>query len=191
MNAIKEDRLHPATSRKIGNRTESRLLLQTLALLLLFFTCGGCDRQKTPVDLQLGDTAPDFMAKDLADQVVVLSSLRGKPVILRFFETNCRFCKADTPQFKDFYRRYRDRGLQIYYIGSFYENKDSLQTFIGELQLDFPVIMDEQARLADLYNIKAYPQTIFIDPDQRLAGALLGGVGLAELEEIMGKYLHQ
>ena len=44
-----------------------------------------------------GDAAPDFAAKDLDGNVAVLSSLGNGPIILRFFESNCRFCKADTP----------------------------------------------------------------------------------------------
>jgi peroxiredoxin len=121
--------------------------------------------------------------------VIVLSSLRGGPVILRFFESSCRFCKADTPAFKEFYSKYRDKGLQIIYIGSFYEKRETLQAFAEELQIEFPVALDTAARLADLYDIRAYPQTLFISPDQKILAALLGGVGQAELQEILGKYL--
>jgi peroxiredoxin len=155
-----------------------------LARLLL-----GCDRQTPPIPLNLGDTAPDFAAKDLDGKVVVLSSLGKGPVILRFFETNCRFCKADTPVFSEFYNKHRDRGLRILYVGSFYEDERSLQSFARELGTDFPVILDNGAKLADLYGIKAYPQTLFLGPDRKILAALLGGVGEAELMEILGKYL--
>jgi peroxiredoxin len=155
-----------------------------LARLLL-----GCDRETPPAILNLGDTAPDFAAKDVDGKVIVLSSLAGGPVILRFFETNCRFCKADTPVFTEFYKNHRDRGLQILYVGSFYENEESLRTFARELGTTFPVILDNAAKLADLYGIRAYPQTLFIGPDRKILAAVLGGVGEAELTEILGKYL--
>lgn len=140
-------------------------------------------------NLQLGDTAPDFAAKDLDGNVTVLSNFSGSPVILRFFETGCRFCKADTPAFSKFYRKFRNNGLQLLYIGSFYESAEALQAFIDELEVDFPVAMDKGARLADLYGIRAYPQTLFISPEQKIVAAILGGVGEAELMEILGKYL--
>lgn len=150
----------------------------------------GCDKPTSHSGpWQLGDAAPDFAAKDLDGNVTVLSSLGNGPVILRFFESNCRFCKADTPILDAFYRRHRDQGLKVLYIGSFYENEKSLRAFVAELNPGFPVILDQGAKLADLYDIRAYPQTIFLSPDQRFAGALLGAVGEAELNEILGKYL--
>lgn len=167
-----------------------RMYLQFQWIAVLFcLVLGGCGQEEKPKGLRLGDTAPDFAVKDIDDRVIVLSSLRGGPVILRFFESNCRFCKADTPAFKDFYSKYRDKGLRVIYIGSFYEKREALQAFAEELQIDFPVALDTAARLADLYDIRAYPQTLFISPDQKILAALLGGVGQAELQEILGKYL--
>ena len=66
---------------------------------------------------------------------------------------------------------------------------ESLQLFADELGIVFPIAMDKNGGLADLYDIRAYPQTIFIGPDQKILAAILGGVGEAELQEIMGKFL--
>ena len=158
-------------------------------LLLLFLLLLGCGQGKKSKPLQLGDTAPDFAIKDLSGKVTVLSNLRGGPVILRFFETNCRFCRADTPAFTKFYTEHKDKGLQVLYIGGFYENVVKLREFAEEMAIVFPVAADKDAALADLYDIRAYPQTIFIDPEQKLLAAILGGVGEAELQEILDKYL--
>ncbi len=165
-------------------KTVMRCILFMLLLLLL-----GCIQEKKTKPLQLGDTAPDFAIKDLSGKVTVLSNLHGSPVILRFFETNCRFCRADTPAFTKFYSDHKDKGLQVLYIGSFYENVEKLREFAEEMAIVFPVASDKDAALADLYDIRAYPQTIFIDPERKILAAILGGVGEAELQEILGKYL--
>jgi peroxiredoxin len=175
-----------------GGPTAARLkicccLLAAIVLSLL----SGCQQEPARGDFRLGDPAPDFAARDLDGGVVVLSSLRGKPVILRFFETDCRFCRADTPVITELYQKYREQGLVILYIGSFYDKESSLRAFIDELGIDFPVVMDGSAKLADLYQIKVYPQTLFISPDQRLLGALLGAVGEAEVVEIFAEHLQQ
>lgn len=163
----------------------------SLFLLLLLFSpfVTGCLQEDRNKPLQIGDTAPDFAIKDLGGKVTVLSNLHGSPVILRFFETNCRFCKADTPAFSKFYSMHRTAGLQVLYVGSFYEKKESLQAFVEEMEINFPVALDQKAQLADKYDIRAYPQTVFIGPDQKILAAILGGVGEVELKEILGKYL--
>lgn len=168
-----------------------RWSLIPLCLISLCLVSAACQTQEKEKGLHLGDPAPDFAAKGIDDRVLVLSSLRGSPVILRFFETTCRFCKADTPVFKEYYQMYHGRGLRVVYIGSFYEKRETLQKFAEEMQLDFPVVMDTEAKLADLYDIRAYPQTLFIDPEQKILAAILGGVGRAEMEEILGRYFKE
>lgn len=158
------------------------------AIVILLVCISGCRSDQGSAGLQLGDTAPDFMAKDLSGRVLVMSSFTGKPIILRFFETNCRFCKADTPVFTELYHSKKEQGLQVFYVGSFYESEEALQLFAKELGVDFPVLQDREAKLADLYDIRVYPQTIFIGPDQKILAALLGGVGRAEIDEIFSKY---
>ncbi len=160
-----------------------------ILIWLLISPISGCSPQQQTKELHLGDVAPDFAAKDLSGNVHVLSSNKGHPVILRFFETDCRFCKADTPAFTRFYSSNKAKGLEILYIGSFYEDEKALREFVQELNPDFPVAVDTDGRLADLYGIKAYPQTLFISPDQKILAALLGGVGEAELKEILGQFL--
>jgi peroxiredoxin len=157
-------------------------------LLLVLLLLPGCVQEERAKPLRLGDPAPDFAIKDLSGKVTVLSSLHGSPVILRFFETNCHFCRADTPTFTRFYAAHKEKGLQVLYIGGFYEKEQTLQAFVEELGIAFPVALDRQAQLAELYGIRAYPQTIFISPDQKIVAAVLGGVGETELREIMGKY---
>ena len=175
--------------RKIGTTRGYKIFIRFIFLFMLFTLLVGCVQEKKVKPLQLGDTAPDFVVKDLEGKVTVLSSLHGSPVVLRFFETNCRFCRADTPAFSKFFTEHKDQGLKVLYIGSFYENVEDLQVFADELGIVFPIAMDKNAGLADLYDIRAYPQTIFIGPDQKILAAILGGVGEAELQEIMGKYL--
>lgn len=157
-----------------------------LVLVCCILLFSGCVQEEQSRPLKLGDTAPDFAVKDLQGNVFVLSNARGGPVILRFFETNCRFCRADTPAFTQFYAAHKNKGLQVVYIGSFYEKEADLQAFAKELGLVFPVALDKEARLANLYGIRAYPQTIFISPERKILAALLGGVGEAELQEIFG-----
>ena len=165
----------------------------TCTLFLLFFSflicLGGCKQERTGGPLMAGDEAPDFMARDLEGDVIVLSNLEGKPVIVRFWETNCKFCKADTPLFNQYYGKYHDKGLSIVYVSAFYEQRPAVDEYIRQLGIEFQVVMDADARLADLFSVKIYPQTFMIGPDRRIIATLFGGVGEAEFEELLGEYL--
>lgn len=164
------------------------------AMFVLCVLClAACQSESEPVrkggPLMKGDKAPDFAAKDLDGNVIVLSSLDGKPVVLRFWETNCRFCRADTPIFNSYFEKYREKGLHVIYVSSFYENEAAVKDFINLLGVPFPVVMDKGAKLADLYSVRVYPQTFMIGPDRTILANIFGGVGEAEFTEILGDYL--
>lgn len=166
-----------------------RVMEQMAVLLLGVILLVGCQQERTGGPLMAGDSVPDFMAKDIDGNVIVLSNFKEQPVVIRFFETDCRFCKADTPVFSKFFNEYQDAGLKVIYIGSFYENIESVRSFVELLEVPFPVLLDEGARLADLYNVKVYPQTFMVGPDRQILATLFGGVGEAEFQEVLGEYL--
>lgn len=179
-------------SRIVSGSNHKCLWMYVMICSVVLFSLVGCQGEQGQGPLQIGDTAPDFMTKDLSDNVIVLSNLKGRgPLMLRFFETGCMFCRADTPVIREFYETHKENGLNILYIGSFYEDREGLLRFAEELNIPFSLILDQNAKLADLYDIRAYPQTLFISPDLKVLAGVLGGIGTAELEEIFGPYLEE
>lgn len=163
------------------------------ALFLLFFctfflfhsACSGGDQ--TTKRLKIGDPAPDFAGTDLNGQPVSLAAYKGKPVILRFWSTECKFCRADTPIFNRYFDQYKNAGLRVVYINR-HSDEATVRKFVEDLEIGFPVLVDSDGKIADRYNIKVEPQTIFISPDHKLVTAILGGVSEEELKKILGGY---
>lgn len=157
--------------------------------LLLCFFISSCSTEEVVKEIEIGDTAPDFCLKDTNGNIVILSNYAKKPVVLRFFETDCRFCRADTPIINVYFEKYKDKGLQVFYVAAYHETKETVNDFMETLEVPFPVILDKDAKLADLYNVLLYPQTIIITPEQKIKAIIPGGVGEAELDEMVGPYL--
>lgn len=160
-------------------------------LMLLGFLLSSCTTEEVIKEVEIGDTAPNFALKDTNGNIIILSNFAQQPVVLRFFETDCRFCRADTPIINVYFEKYKDKGLQVFYVAAYHETKEAVTDFMDTLGVPFPVIVDKNAKLADLYNILLYPQTIIITPDQKIKAIIPGGVGEAELDEMVGPYLQQ
>ncbi|MDA8165155.1 MAG: redoxin domain-containing protein [Desulfobacteraceae bacterium] len=162
----------------------SGALLTLAGILLAALVLAGCSREKK---LKIGDPAPPFTVTSLDGETISLTAYQGKPVILRFWSTDCKFCRADTPIFNRYFDQYKKKGLRVVYI-----NTDStpaeVRKFVKDLDIIFPVVA-QAGDLAKKYQVKVLPQTIVLDPDHRIMAAILGGVSEEELQDLLGKYL--
>jgi len=139
--------------------------------------------------LKIGDPAPKFALKALDGNEISLSDYSGSPVILRFFLTDCKYCRADTPIFNDYYSRYKSQGLKILYLDSLDSDPKLLATFKRELKIEFPIVMDTKGEVSKKYKVRALPQTVILDPQHKIVAAVLGGMSEEELRTTLAPYL--
>ena len=163
----------------------SRSASVAVLLFLLAAACGSGDSDR----LKIGDQAPDFSITDLNGESISAAAWRGSPVILRFWDTECKYCRADTPIVNRLFDQYQEQGLKVLYVATANETIAGVKSFIQDLEIVFPVALDHDGTMAADYQVRMVPQTIFISPDQKIITAILGGVGEAEIEELVGKYL--
>lgn len=160
------------------------LFLLCLMLFVIAACSGGGSGAKK---LKIGDTAPDFSGIDLSGHPLSLAAYQGQPVILRFWSTDCKFCRADTPIFNQYFEKYKDVGLRVVYINR-HSDETTVRKFVADLEIGFPVLIDKDGVISSRYNIKVEPQTIIISPDHKIIAAMLGGVSETELKNLLGGY---
>lgn len=177
-------------SEKIRDKIKAYVVLPAVVCSVLIVLLNGCGSDK-PKRLKIGDDAPPFSIVDLEGNRRSSDEWSGFPVILRFWDTECKYCRADSPIINRYFDTFQDRGLKVLYVATPNETKDRVRSFINDLDISFPVALDEDGKMTADYQVKIVPQTIFISPDRKIITAMLGGVGEAELEELLGTYLKQ
>ena len=63
--------------------------------------------------VQVGDEAPNFTLRDLTGNVMSLSQLRGKVVLLNFWATWCGPCRTSIPHLNDIHNKFKEKGLIV------------------------------------------------------------------------------
>jgi peroxiredoxin len=116
--------------------------------------------------------APDFTARDLAGKTFQLSDHLGKDVVLLdFWSTYCEPCKAEFPHLRSMYAESRSKGLLV--VGVAMDGPETaadVPAFVKRMEIDFPVVVDEDSRIASLYNPKkSMPLSVLIDKGGRVA----------------------
>ncbi len=124
-----------------------------------------------------GFLAPDFTLDTLDGNVVTLSELRGKVVVVNFWTTWCPPCRAETPALEKSYEQYKDSGVVI--LGVNLTNQDvigEVESFIQEFGLIYPILLDRDGTVGStLYQIKGLPSTFFVNRDGIIRTVLVGG----------------
>ena len=121
-----------------------------------------------PAPSRTGGPAPLFTARLLdGSGSLKLASLRGKPVVLNFFQSSCAPCKAESKVLEAAYRRYRSEG--VVFVGvDFQDALADARRFVRVHGITYPVIRDS-GDLVDRYGLIGTPETFFIDRRGRLA----------------------
>lgn len=113
--------------------------------------------------LDIGDIAPDFELVSADGEVYKLSDFRGQVVLLNFWATWCGYCREEMPMMQDMYEEYGNGGLAIFAV-DVGETKAEVESFMQELGLTFPALLDQDKRVYRNYNkSNGIPQTYIID----------------------------
>lgn len=134
-----------------------------------------------------GDTAPPFLLEDLEGEQVTLAQFRGQPVILNFWATWCAPCIFEMPELQAAYEQHSESGLVVLGL-----NRDEDEAVVNDflandldIDITFPILLDEHAVVGDGYGVINLPTTYFVDKNGVVTGMHRGPLTLRQIEEFL------
>jgi peroxiredoxin len=113
---------------------------------------------------RVGNQAPDFSLTDLDGNTVSLTDFRGQGVLLNFWASWCGPCRTEMPYLQEIHEQWSYLGIAVLAV-NLEESQTTVNNFVTDNNLTFPVLLDTQAEVAKMYSISAIPTTVFIDKD--------------------------
>ena len=99
-----------------------------------------------------GKPAPDFELESDSGEIVKLSDLRGKPVVLYFYpKDDTPGCTKQACGIRDAYGEFRKRGAVV--LGVSPDDESSHVKFKQKYQLPFTLLADTEYRVAEQYGV--------------------------------------
>jgi len=113
-----------------------------------------------------GQPAPEFALKDLQGNEVRLADYKGKIVVLNVFAHWCGPCRKEAPELeKDIWQAYRERDVVVLGVATWARDNPTkrAEEFAREFKLTFPVLVDAENKVAEMYKVSGVPTTFIID----------------------------
>ena len=135
------------------------------------------------VGISIGKTAPNFELGTLDGKKAKLSDYSGKKVILNFWASWCPPCREEMPEFQ----KISENNPEIVVLGvNLQESKEAIEAFTNKLGIKFPILLDPNGQVKEMYNVFTQPVTYFIDENGKIVDKKFGALTVEEIYEKVG-----
>jgi thiol-disulfide isomerase/thioredoxin len=93
---------------------------------------------------------------------VSLSSLKGQVVLINFWATWCGPCRKEMPLLEQIQKKYTPLGFTMLGV-NVEEDTRLMDTFLKDVPVSFPILLDPSNGVSKLYNVSAMPSTVIVD----------------------------
>jgi thiol-disulfide isomerase/thioredoxin len=129
----------------------------------------------------IGIPAPDFSLFDTDGKQVILSSLKGKVIVLDFWATWCVPCIASFPAMQRVLDKYKDDQDVVFLFVNTRERDKDIKSWITKFKAahtySFRMLLDNDSKVMDSFKSPALPAKAVIDKDGRMQFTTMGYSG--------------
>ena len=133
--------------------------------------------------------APSLRVTDFDGRTVDLDGLRGRPVVVSFFESWCGICRVEQP---DLSRVAREFAGRVGFVGvSYHDTVAAGRAYQRRFAVSYPLANDASGRTWARWRVPYQPVTVLVDKQGRIAerfdGGTTGGTLRATLAYLAGE----
>ena len=147
----------------------------------------------------MSEVKSDVSFKDLDGKEVNIADMRGKVLLVDFWETTCEPCKIEIPWLIELQQKYESKGLTILGVAMDTDGKSVVAPWVAKqrfdvngtkLPIDYPILIgNDKAAQSLAPDLVGYPTSVLISRDGKIVKTTLGLVSFDEIENDIKKQL--
>ncbi len=131
----------------------------------------------------------------LNSEPLTMVSLKGRPVLIEFWDYTCINCLRTLPYLKEWHRRYSPNGLAIIGVHapefSFAKSEDHVRQAVQDLGIEFPVVLDNDFKIWQAYSNRYWPAKYMVDAKGNVRSYHHGEGAYDQVEEALQALLRE
>lgn len=171
-------------------------IILLLALLLWGTITSGGPGGRPGVNDTLGeapvniDPNTDFQIAALDGNILRLSDLKGKIVMIDFWSSWCAPCRAEAETLVEVYDTWAERGIE--FIGvAIWDNEQDVHDFRQRFDIRYPIAIDHDGSVAVEFGVRGIPEKFFVNPKGEIVRKTIGPNNRRSLEDILADLSEQ
>jgi len=157
----------------------------SFALLLAFLLAAVVWWLLPPVN-----SAPDAQFTTITGKKIALQALRGRPVLVAFWATDCPACIQEIPHLLSLYRQFHARGLEIIAVAMYYDPPNHVAAMAKARRLPYDIALDLRGSHALAFgNVQLIPTTCLISPEGKIVLRKTGAFNVLQMQNSIEKML--
>jgi len=120
------------------------------------------------VRLEVGAQIPDFTLQKHGGDLVKLSDIKAKVVLVNFWATWCSACVLEMPSLVKLRKDFADKGFEVIAINLDENQETVVPSAVKQLGIDFPVYMDPTERIMNALDVRGIPLTFVMDNSRKV-----------------------
>jgi len=129
-----------------------------------------------PAVVGIGSSMPPYTARLLDGGEFDVASERGKVVLLNLWATWCGPCRYEIPALEKLHQKYEPKGFKV--VGVSIDEGDAapVKEFVTEHKMHYPVVLDPDGKLANMFQTTVIPTTVLIDRNGKVVWKKYGAI---------------
>jgi cytochrome c biogenesis protein CcmG, thiol:disulfide interchange protein DsbE len=120
------------------------------------------------VGTDVGAAMPAYSTAMLDGSKFDVAAERGNVLLLNVWATWCGPCRYEIPELQKLHGRYAAQKFKVIGVSIDDTGEEGVRQFVNENKIDYPIALDAEAKLANIFQTSVLPTTVLIDRSGRI-----------------------
>lgn len=130
----------------------------------------------TSTGIEPGSMMPEYSSLNLDGSKFDLAARRDKVVLLNLWATWCGPCRFEIPELQRIHDTYASRGFEVVGVSVDQTPVETVREFAAEHKMAYPVVHDQEERLAGILEASVLPTSVLIGRDGKIIWKKVGAI---------------